>query len=88
MVGLSWFIMDNPAKMDDLWGYPFFRKNHHIGSCTSVNIKVACEASGDRCHQTWQTWPWTIPDVTFDTGDELGVHPPILSWQDMAGLVF
>ena len=26
----GWFIMDNPAKMDDDWGYPHFRKPPYV----------------------------------------------------------
>ena len=22
----GWFTMENPIKMDDFWGYPYFRK--------------------------------------------------------------
>ena len=34
MDGLGWFIMENFSKMDDIWGYPHFRK-----SLTSEHIR-------------------------------------------------
>ena len=32
-----WFIMENPIKMDDDWGYPYFRKPRYLEIRVSVS---------------------------------------------------
>ena len=33
----AWFIRENPIKVDDDWGYPYFRKTPYDGD---VSLKV------------------------------------------------
>ena len=34
----GWFLMDNPIKMDDDWGYPYDPGNHHLFPESLVTI--------------------------------------------------
>ena len=51
---IGWFIRENPIKMDDDWGYPYFRKPPYMYLYTTYNwciISVINITSGTSvCH--------------------------------------